>query len=45
MTRVFLETVHHTAFRYGGWGVAREIGGVVAASRGASATSRRRAST
>ena len=27
--RLFVETTFHPAFRYGGWGVAREMGGVV----------------
>jgi hypothetical protein len=32
--RLFVETTHHAAFRYGGWGVAREIGGVVSGQAG-----------
>ena len=27
--RLFIETTYHAAFRYGGWGVAREMGGAV----------------
>jgi hypothetical protein len=34
MHRLFIETTHHTAFRYGGWGVAREVGGIVGAEAG-----------
>ncbi len=32
--RLFVETTHHTAFRYGGWGIAREIGGMVTGQAG-----------
>jgi hypothetical protein len=28
-TRLFIETTYHPAFRYGGWGIARETGGAV----------------
>jgi ribonuclease HI len=28
-TRLYIETTYHPAFRYGGWGVARQIGGAV----------------
>lgn len=34
MTRLFIETLHHAAFRYGGWGVAREIAGAVSGHAG-----------
>jgi hypothetical protein len=27
--RLFIETTYHSAFRYGGWGIARETGGAV----------------
>ena len=29
MIRLFIETTYHPAFRYGGWGLARELGGAV----------------
>lgn len=32
--RLFIETVWHTAFRYGGWGWAREAGGAVTGQAG-----------
>jgi hypothetical protein len=32
--RLFVETIFHPAFRYGGWGLAREIGGVVTGQAG-----------
>jgi ribonuclease HI len=32
--RLFIETTHHGAFRYGGWGVAREVGGAVSGVAG-----------
>jgi hypothetical protein len=32
--RLFLETTYHAAFRYGGWGIAREIGGAVTGQAG-----------
>lgn len=32
--RLFIETTHHTAFRYGGWGVAREVAGAVSGFAG-----------
>jgi hypothetical protein len=32
--RLFLETTYHAAFRYGGWGGAREIGGAVTGQAG-----------
>ena len=28
-TRLFIETTYHPAFRYGGWGVARDMAGAV----------------
>ena len=28
--RLFVETLHHSAFRYGGWGIARDVAGDVA---------------
>ena len=34
MARLFVETVHHAAFRYGGWGVARQIGAAVTGHAG-----------
>src|SRR4051812_49255075 len=34
MNRLFVETTYHAAFRYGGWGVAREIGGAVSGHAG-----------
>lgn len=32
--RIFVETVHHSAFRYGGWGIAREVAGMVTGQAG-----------
>ena len=32
--RLFVETVYHSAFRYGGWAFARDIGGAVAGQAG-----------
>jgi hypothetical protein len=32
--RLFIETTHHPAFRYGGWGIAWDVGGVVAGQAG-----------
>ena len=32
--RLWIETTHHAAFRYGGWGIAREIGGMVTGQAG-----------
>lgn len=32
--RLFVETVHHTAFRYGGWAFVRDIGGGVTGQAG-----------
>ena len=34
MTRLFIETTYHPAFRYGGWGVARESGGALSGQAG-----------
>ena len=34
MIRVFLETAHHSAFRYGGWGFVHEVAGAVAGQAG-----------
>lgn len=32
--RIFLETTFHPGFRYGGWGLARDIGGAVTGQAG-----------
>jgi ribonuclease HI len=32
--RLWIETTHHTAFRYGGWGVVREAGGALSGQAG-----------
>ena len=32
--RLFVETTHHAAFRYGGWGVVREVAGTLAGEAG-----------
>jgi ribonuclease HI len=32
--RLFIETTHHAGFRYGGWGVARDVAGVVSGQAG-----------
>ncbi len=32
--RIWLETTHHAAFRYGGWAYARQIDGAVSATAG-----------
>jgi ribonuclease HI len=32
--RLFVETTYHSAFRYGGWGIAREVGGIVTGQAG-----------
>jgi len=32
--RLFLETTYHPGFRYGGWGVARDVAGVVTGQAG-----------
>ena len=32
--RLWIETTHHPAFRYGGWGLVREVGGEVSGQAG-----------
>ena len=32
--RLWIETTHHAAFRYGGWGIVREQGGAVSGQAG-----------